>query len=95
MKTYTMQDWANDGTLKLQRGQFISDEVFYQLRDGVPPTTLRLGIFQMGEADCMHPDYGCLLYLTFRRVGELWQYVGRFMELTQEKSFAHILSMQI
>lgn len=94
MNIYTMKDWMADGSLRLRRGQNIDEEVFAQLRDSVPPTTLANGVFQVGEAYDAHPKYG-LLYQTFRKNGNLWQYVGLFMEITAKESFNHIKHMII
>ena len=72
---YTQEDWSRDGLLRVQPGQYIDDEVFYQLRDVVPPTTLRYGIFQPGEADSMSQDFQDL-FMTFVREGDMWKYIG-------------------
>lgn len=75
MNTYTMKDWMADGSLRLQRGQNIDEEVFAQLRDGVPPTTLANGVFQVGEA--YNHDYtGRALYSTFKNTADGWEFCG-------------------
>ena len=72
---YTYEDWSRDGSLKVKPGQYIDDEVFYQLRDSVPPTTFGKGIFQPGEAFSMSQEFQ-ELYMTFIRKGDMWQYLG-------------------
>jgi len=71
-----MQDWKNDGTLKVQEGQIIAPEVLWELVGSVPPTTWGNGVFQMGEADS-HRN-GIALYKTFERVDNKnhYKYVG-------------------
>lgn len=78
MKIYTMQDWERDGVLKLEVGQVIAPEVFYQLRDCVPPTTYGKGIFQVGEPTDHDWNTGKALYQTFEKVDveNHYKYVG-------------------
>jgi hypothetical protein len=64
-KIYTDQDWENDGTLKVQVGQIIAPEVFWQLLNCVPPKTYSKGIFQVGEPYSHDWDTGKALYQTF------------------------------
>ena len=80
-KIYTYQDWTNDGTLKVQVGQIIAPEVFWQLLNCVPPRTYRNGIFQVGEPYSHDWNTGKALYQTFEFVktvdGEpYYRYVG-------------------
>lgn len=72
---YTIEDWRRDGTLKVKPGQLIDDEVFYQLRDSVPPTTMKRTCFQPGEAYSMSTDF-TELFQTFIQKEEGWLYVG-------------------
>ena len=72
---YTIEDWRRDGSLKVKPGQLIDDEVFYRLRDDVPPTTLKRTCFQPGEAYTMSEDY-VELFKTFIQKEEGWLYVG-------------------
>ena len=77
---YTMRDWERDGQLKLDLYQFISPNVFYELRDSVPPQSLHGTYFQVGEI-YTHKD-GIPHYQTFERVGyakngePIYMYVG-------------------
>ena len=78
---YTSQDWENDGTLKVQVGQIIAPEVFWQLRDCVPPKTYGGGIFQVGEPYTHDWNTGKALYQTFEFVKTVdgkpyYRYVG-------------------
>lgn len=75
MNVYTMENWRNDGSLKLSVGQFIDEEVFEQLLDSVPPQTYGRGIFQPGEAYDANANTGKPLYMTFVKE-DLWKYVG-------------------
>ncbi len=72
---YTMQDWERDRDLRVKIGEVIEKEVFYQLRDCLPPTTLSSEIFQVGEAHD-HDEQGCALYTTFKSTDDGWMYVG-------------------
>lgn len=74
---YTMDNWAEDRTLKVQEGQIIAPEVFYQLLESVPPETYSSGIFQPGEAYSHDFKTGRALYMTFENVGDdYYKYVG-------------------
>lgn len=72
---YTMENWENDGTLKVHRGMLVSDEVVIELRDCVPPAYMCRGIFQMGEPND-HDEEGKPLYHTFVRKNEGWECMG-------------------
>ena len=74
---YTKDDWKRDGTLNVQVGQIIAPEVFYQLRDSVPPALDARGYFQPGEAYDFDLDLECPRYMTFRHVGGcFYRYLG-------------------
>lgn len=74
---YTMEKWRNDRTLKVQEGQIIEPEVFYQLMGSVPPETYSNGIFQPGEPADHEFRTGRALYMTFEHVGNnFYKYVG-------------------
>lgn len=80
-KFYTMEDWHRDGVLKVKEGEIITDEVYYQLRDCVPPYWLGCGVFQVGEPySCIFDKYGNLrdLYQTYIRVDDddNFEYIG-------------------
>lgn len=72
---YTKQDWERDGDLRVKIGDVIDQDVFYQLRDCVPPQTLSKGLFQVGEA-YDHDDDGQALYTTFKHTNDGWVYIG-------------------
>ena len=75
---YTMSDWERDHTLKLEVGQVIAPEVYFELRDSVPPTTNHFGYFQPGEA-YTHDRQGIQLYMTFKAVKDkygFYEYIG-------------------
>lgn len=77
---YTMKDWERDGQLKVELYQNISPDVFYELRDSVPPQALQGTFFQVGEV--YTHKYGVPHYQTFERVGyakngePIYMYVG-------------------
>lgn len=73
---YTMDDWRRDGSLKVQIGQLIAPEVYWQLRDSVPPMSDG-GCFQPGEAYDHDWRTGKALYQTFTREGNnYYRYKG-------------------
>ena len=73
---YTMDDWRRDGSLKVQIGQLIAPEVYWQLRDSVPPMSDG-GCFQPGEAYDHDWRTGKALYQTFTREGDsYYRYKG-------------------
>lgn len=78
MNIYTMEDWKRDGVLKVEIGQVIAPEVFYELRDCIPPTTYGNGIFQVGEAEDYDWDANRELFCTYEKVNDkdYYKYVG-------------------
>ena len=72
---YTMNNWQKDGTLRMNVGQYVSDDIIIQLRDSVPPATYKASCFQPGEAYALSIDYEDL-YLTFVRDNGMWKYIG-------------------
>ena len=75
---YTMADWRRDRTLKVKDGQLIAPEVYYQLRNCVPPMSDGL-IFQVGEAYDSDPMTGKDLYWTFKHEGDdYYRYIGLY-----------------
>lgn len=87
---YTMQDWRNDKSLKVQIGQYIDEEVFEQLLDSIPPITYSRGVFQPGEAYDHNMETGNPLYQTFVKNNDLYQYVGLCQQgkTTDESEFS-------
>ncbi len=74
---YTDQDWERDGTLKVEVGQLISPDVYYQLLNALPPKCYGSGVFQPGEPDSHDWDTGQALFQTFEHVGhDYHKYVG-------------------
>jgi len=82
MEIYTMQQWEVDRTLKVEQGQKIAPDVFYQLLNAVPPCTYSRGIFQVGEPYAHDWNTGLALYQTFHYIEDdtngqpIYQYVG-------------------
>ena len=76
MKKYTMEQWYKDGSLKLQVGQLIDENVFFEMRDCMLPHFFKLGIFQPGEAYDHDAENGQPLYMTFKNTSNGWQYMG-------------------
>ena len=73
---YTERDWEKDGTLKVQVGQIITPEVYFQLLGAVPPKSYGR-VFQVGEAHSYDWERGVMLYDTFEHVGDnYYKYVG-------------------
>lgn len=77
-KIYTQEDWAKDGSLNPKIGQYIDEDVFYELLGAMPPTTYKRNCFQPGEA-YSHQN-GKALYMTFVNENGLWKYVGLCFE---------------
>ena len=65
MKTYTMEDWQKDRTFKAAIGQNVSDEVYYQMLNSVPPVYMGCGFTQIGEPYSHELKTGQPLYITF------------------------------
>jgi hypothetical protein len=76
MKVYTSEQWSKDGTFSARPGQFVDDEVFYQLRDCVPPLHLSRDYMQVGEAHGYDFDKGKSTYATFAKEDGRWKFVG-------------------
>ena len=62
-----MEDWKKDRTFKAEPGQEVSEEVYYDMLNGVPPHFWQLGYLQVGEPyDMLIIKNKCLnLYATF------------------------------
>lgn len=74
---YTMRDWEEDGTLKVEVGQLIAPYVFFQLLGSVPPKTYGNGLFQVGEPYSHDWNTVQALYRTFEEIDRnYWLYVG-------------------
>ena len=81
MKTYTREDWHNDGVLNVQIGQIVDDDIIEQLADCVPPRYYSRGLFQPGEPASHEvweedPRFVIALYDTYERAEEGWRYLG-------------------
>ena len=76
MEIYTMQQWMQDRDLKVQVGQIIAWNVFYQLLGAVPPRYFRNGMFQVGEPYSHDWNTGQALYKTFKLETNGYKYVG-------------------
>ena len=74
---YTMADWAKDRELKVEVGQVIEPDVFWQLCEALPPHKWRGGIFQPGEPYDYDMEQQCQVYQTFEQMGgDYYKYVG-------------------
>lgn len=69
-EVYTNADWERDSVLKVQVGQLIEPDVYYQLLESVPPVCYRGAYFQPGEPDSWDWERGCQLYQTYKRMGD-------------------------
>ena len=86
---YDMSQWQQDGTLKVQQGQFVEDSVFEDLLNSVPPAYYEGGWFQVGEPYTHDPESGRALYQTFCRLGEKghqWKYIGLMLHRALRKA---------
>lgn len=72
---YTMDDWKRDGTLKLKKGQCVSNEIIDELKNSMPPKAYSLRCFQPGEVRGQSAD-GDELYRTFTIGSGCWVYLG-------------------
>ena len=73
---YTMADWERDHTLKVEVGQIIVPEIYYQLLCALPPHRNNT-LFQAGEAETLDWNTGKPLYKTFERMeGDYYKYIG-------------------
>lgn len=53
LKTYTMEDWRNDRSFSPAVGQEVTQEVYDDLFNALPPTFRGCGYMQTGEAYSM------------------------------------------
>ena len=75
MNLYTKKQWEADGTLSVQIGQTIDNEVYNDLFECLPPKTMTANLFQVGEP-YNHDYLGNALYATFVNNGTGWVFVG-------------------
>ena len=76
--SYSLRDWARDGSFNARPGQYITGAVYQRLWESVPPKYDDGTIFQLGEAS-KHDSEGTALYRTFvyfRRAPWQYQYQG-------------------
>lgn len=74
---YTNADWERDRTLKVQVGQLIEPDVFWELCESVPPHRWSKGVFQPGEPYDHDRETGKALYQTFEQMGgDYHKFVG-------------------
>ena len=68
METYTMEKWSEDGTFKAAVGQEVSDEVFDEFLNCLPPHYWANGYMQVGEpyGVCKMDGKHCHTFTTFR-----------------------------
>lgn len=75
MKVYTEEDWKHDHRLKVQVGQAVSDTIFYDLLECLPPTYFDGKVFQVGEPETYDED-GNYVYATYRLREKQWVFDG-------------------
>lgn len=75
---YTMEDWRKDGSLKVEEGQAIEPEVFWDLCEALPPHRWGKGVFQPGEPWDHDMQTGKALYQTFEKLNsdDYYKYIG-------------------
>lgn len=90
---YTMEQWAKDGSLdkdgsiNIEVGQEVSNEVILELKNCVPPAYLGNDIFQRGEPFCVDAvNPGSCLYFTFTHDGEAGNWIYRGLCLYGHKT---------
>lgn len=76
MKQYTLKDWENNQTFSAAIGQPVSNAVFNQFLNCVPPAYYRGGIMQVGEPASTDKETFKDLFTTFKKSGGAWVYVG-------------------
>ena len=75
-KYYTMDDRKRDKTLKVEIGQIITPDVYYQLLGAMPPHR-NDDLFQAGEPHTHDLRNGKALYKTFKCKGcDYYEYIG-------------------
>lgn len=86
MKTYTMEQWAKDGSLNIAVGQQVANDVVWELIDCVPPAYWSGGVFQVGEPKSTDAETYKHLFDTFTHDGdgEDWIYRGECLYGTTE-----------
>lgn len=81
---YTVEQWRIDGTLSAIPGQEVTEEVYYDQFEVLPPFRLPRcprtegysAGFQVSEAACSHPICDKMLYSTYGRRGGKYYYLG-------------------
>ncbi len=77
MKIYTMKEWARDKVFSAQVGQRVSDAVFYEMLNCVPPAFWEGGVMQVGEPHSTDKETYRNLFTTFvRNPDGSWTYAG-------------------
>lgn len=94
MEVYTMEQWNLDKEFKAQIGQEVSDEVFEEMRDCVPPAYYSQGIMQVGEPYDADAETYENLYATFVRTDNGWKYVGHCLRGRTENRKGYCDSMR-
>ena len=75
---YDMKQWKKDGTINPKEGEQITDEVFNEIFNCMPPAMNTRSIFQMGEAwDHIEVNnHYYARYYTFVKNDDKWYYIG-------------------
>lgn len=81
-KVYTMEDWQRDRELSPAIGQYVDNDVVWELIECLPPAYWRFGIFQVGEPYSHDKETCAPLYATFVQVNTdgLWEYKGHCLK---------------
>lgn len=76
MRIYTMKDWEKDGAFSAAVGQVVSNDVFNEMLNCVPPAYYGGGLMQVGEPISTDKETYKSLFSTFEKRGGVWVYVG-------------------
>lgn len=80
MAVYTSEDWRNDKTFKAKAGQEITEEVYEEMFNVLPPLHLKNSCgcevgFRVSEP-YEHDDNGKALYMAFGKRNGKYYYLG-------------------
>lgn len=77
---YTMEDWRRDGTFSACVGQYVSEDIYYEMLECVPPAFSSRTIMQVGEPYDNDMETFANLYSTFARDKQGWRYMGHCLK---------------
>lgn len=81
-RVVTREDWAKarDFMRAADPGDLVEEAIVDEMRDCVPPASMKAGYLQVGEpySHELDPESGRwrATYMTFCKIGEGWQYCG-------------------